>query len=72
MGEGLSDESKAKRVAAFACGEDHIRSGQNIGVGSGTTASFLVEYIKQKFDSGELKDIKCIPTSFLVRRREVV
>lgn len=63
----LSDADKSKKAAAFACGQDHLRSGQRIGVGSGTTAKFLVEYIKEKFDKNELNDIRCVPTSFLVR-----
>lgn len=64
--ETNESQKKAKRAAAFACGQDHLRSGQRIGVGSGTTASFLVEYIKEKYNSGELTDIRCVPTSFLV------
>jgi len=68
MSADLSDADKSKRAAAFACGEDHVRSGQKIGVGSGTTAKYLVEYIKEKFNSGELTDICCVPTSFLTRK----
>jgi len=68
MSGDLSDADKSKRAAAFACGKDHIRSGQRIGVGSGTTAKFLVEYIKTKVESGELTDIRCVPTSFLTRQ----
>ncbi|KAI6182920.1 Ribose-5-phosphate isomerase [Aphelenchoides bicaudatus] len=67
-GGDLSDADKSKRAAAFACGQDHLRSGQSIGVGSGTTAKFLVEYIKEKFESGELTNIRCVPTSFLTRQ----
>lgn len=63
----LSDADKSKKAAAFACGKDHLREGQRIGVGSGTTAKFLVEYIEQEFNIGKLADIKCVPTSFQVK-----
>ncbi|KAI6178675.1 Ribose-5-phosphate isomerase [Aphelenchoides besseyi] len=68
MPEQLSDSDKAKRAAAFESGRDHIRSGQKIGVGSGSTAKYLVAYIEQEYKAGRLNDVQCVPTSFLTRQ----
>jgi ribose 5-phosphate isomerase A len=57
---------RAKRAAAFAAAADHVHSGQTIGVGSGTTCRFLVECLGERYRSGQLKEIVCVPTSFLV------
>ena len=43
--------------------DDHVRSGMLVGLGTGSTAYFAVERVGAKLKSGELKDIKCIPTS---------
>lgn len=56
-----------KEAAARACALAHVYDGCKIGVGSGSTVKYLVEFLKNKVLSGELKDIKCVPTSFLVR-----
>ena len=39
-----------------------------VGLGTGSTAYFAVERVGQKLKSGELKDVRCIPTS--VRTKE--
>ena len=48
--------------------DDHVRSGMLVGLGTGSTAYFAVERVGQKLESGELTDIKCIPTS--IRTKE--
>lgn len=58
----------AKRAAAYAAGEQHVQSGYKIGVGSGTTAKFLVEFLAEKVKAGLLKDIVCVPSSFSTRK----
>ncbi|CAI4226626.1 unnamed protein product [Auanema sp. JU1783] len=64
----LSPIEQAKRAAALACFKNHIKSGDRIGVGSGSTVKYLVEHIKTGLESGTLKDIVCVPTSFLTRK----
>uniref|UniRef100_A0A914E6Z8 ribose-5-phosphate isomerase n=1 Tax=Acrobeloides nanus TaxID=290746 RepID=A0A914E6Z8_9BILA len=64
----LSPIEKAKRAAAHAASEAFIRSGLRIGVGSGSTVKYLVDYLKEQYGSGELKEILCIPTSFMTRK----
>ncbi|VDM37508.1 unnamed protein product [Toxocara canis] len=58
----------AKRAAAFAAGERHVFSGCRLGVGSGSTARYLVEFLENSVKTGKLKDIVCVPTSFLTRK----
>lgn len=57
---------KAKQAAAHAACEAYIKSGLRVGVGSGSTVKYLIDSIKCKYESGELKDIICVPTSFMV------
>ncbi|MHA1713775.1 MAG: ribose 5-phosphate isomerase A [Candidatus Ranarchaeia archaeon] len=54
---------KAKQQSAFAASE-YIKSGQIIGIGSGTTVSFLVEQLRKNILDGLLSDICCIPASY--------
>ncbi len=43
--------------------DDYVQSGMIVGLGTGSTAYFAVERVGQKLKSGELKNIRCIPTS---------
>ena len=56
----------AKRRAAFYCGEQHVTNGCLLGVGSGSTIRHLIDYLKERVSDGKLKDIVCVPTSFMV------
>lgn len=47
------------RVAAA-----QVESGTVIGLGTGSTTAFAIQFIGERLASGELKDIKGIPTSF--------
>uniref|UniRef100_A0A7E4W1N1 ribose-5-phosphate isomerase n=1 Tax=Panagrellus redivivus TaxID=6233 RepID=A0A7E4W1N1_PANRE len=58
----------AKKAAAFACGDNYVKSGQKIGVGSGSTVKYFVQFLRERVRSGQLKDIQCVPTSFMTRR----
>lgn len=42
---------------------DYVRSGMVLGLGTGSTAAFVVSKIGELFNSGELRDIVGIPTS---------
>lgn len=39
-----------------------------LGIGSGSTIKFLIDWLKEKVANGELKDIRCIPTSYQTRK----
>lgn len=62
----LSGIEAAKRAAAFACAAENIQSGMRLGVGSGSTIKYLIQWLKQKCDEGILANIQCVPTSFQV------
>jgi len=41
-----------------------VQSGAIVGLGSGSTAALMIQYLGDRLRSGELKDIKGVPTSF--------
>ena len=54
---------EAKKIAAVKA-VDHINSGMILGIGSGTTTAEAIRIIGQKIKSGEIKNIKGVPTSY--------
>ncbi|MGH3086693.1 MAG: ribose 5-phosphate isomerase A [Rubrobacteraceae bacterium] len=58
-----ADVEALKRDAAHAAVDRFVASGMVVGLGAGTTASWVVRRIGEKLSSGELTDIKGIPTS---------
>ncbi|VDL62419.1 unnamed protein product [Nippostrongylus brasiliensis] len=64
----LSPIEKAKRQAAFACAEKNISNGCKLGVGSGSTVKYLVEYLENAVKTGKLQNIVCVPSSFMTKR----
>nr|CAD2183347.1 unnamed protein product [Meloidogyne enterolobii] len=63
----LSPSDRAKKFAAIACGEDEVKSGMNLGIGSGTTMKFFIDWLQETIENGNLENIKCVPTSFQTR-----
>lgn len=43
---------------------ERVKSGSIVGLGTGSTTAYAIQYIGERIQSGELKDIKGIPTSF--------
>ncbi len=41
-----------------------VKSGTIVGLGTGSTTAYAIEYLGKRIQSGELTDIKGIPTSF--------
>jgi ribose 5-phosphate isomerase A len=58
----VSDD-KQKREAAYAAVERYVESGMVVGLGTGSTATFAVRRIGELVASGELRDIRGVPTS---------
>jgi ribose 5-phosphate isomerase A len=52
-----------KRDAAHAAVDRYVESGMIVGLGSGTTAAFVVKRIGELLADGELRDVRGIPTS---------
>ncbi len=57
------DVEGLKRDAAYAAVDRYVESGMTVGLGSGTTAAFVVGRIGELLASGELRDVRGIPTS---------
>jgi ribose 5-phosphate isomerase A len=47
------------RVAA-----SRVTSGSIVGLGTGSTTAYMIQFLGERLQSGDLKDIKGIPTSF--------
>jgi ribose 5-phosphate isomerase A len=43
---------------------DRVQSGTIVGLGTGSTTAYAIQFIGERLQAGELKDIKGIPTSF--------
>lgn len=61
MAEDLAKLMKQEVGKAAAA---RVKSGTIVGLGTGSTTAFAIEYLGNRLKSGELKDIKGIPTSF--------
>jgi ribose 5-phosphate isomerase A len=57
------DAEGLKRDAAYAAVDRYVESGTTVGLGSGTTAAFVVLRIGELIGSGTLRDVRGIPTS---------
>eukprot|EP01040_Poterioochromonas_malhamensis_P009217 gene9217-10005_t len=64
----LSQE-ELKKMVGYKAVDDYVRSGMVVGLGTGSTAYYAVERVGQKLQSGELKNILCIPTSEKTRQQ---
>lgn len=51
------------RSAAYAAVDAHVESGMIVGLGTGSTASWAVRRIGELLSSGDLEEVKGIPTS---------
>jgi len=58
---------EAKKKAAFAAVDNHVKHNQVVGVGSGSTIVHAVDRLKQRSESEKL-NLRCIPTSFQARQ----
>ena len=56
-------EDGLKREAAHAAVKRYVQSGMVVGLGTGSTATFAVRRIGELVASGELRDIRGVPTS---------
>ena len=51
------------RGAALAAVDDRVESGMIVGLGSGSTAGWAVRRIGERLETGDLRDVRGIPTS---------
>lgn len=58
------DQAKLMKQLVGKAAADRVQSGTIVGLGTGSTTAFTIEYLGERLKSGSLKDIKGIPTSF--------
>jgi ribose 5-phosphate isomerase A len=58
----MSDLERFKAAAARAA-LDHVRSGTTIGLGTGSTAAYLIAELAARLGDGRLVDVRGVPTS---------
>ena len=59
----MGDAEGLKRDAANAAVERYVESGMTLGLGSGTTAAFVVGRVGELLADGTLRDVRGVPTS---------
>ena len=62
---GMSAIEASKKQAAERAVDEHVKDGDVVGVGSGSTIVYAVARLAQRVQSERL-NIQCIPTSFQV------
>ena len=69
MYDDLSSQDKAKYVCALRAAE-FVKSGMKVGLGTGSTAYWLVKHLGQSVRNGEL-DIVAVPTSTRTKEQAI-
>ncbi|XP_060079837.1 ribose-5-phosphate isomerase-like [Ylistrum balloti] len=67
MSSGPTGVEAGKRAAARAAVDNHLKTGQAVGIGSGSTIVFAVERIAERVKSEKLQ-LRCVPTSFQAKQ----
>ena len=63
----MDNIEKAKRLAATKAVDNHVKSGDVVGVGSGSTIVYAVTRLAERVKEENL-EIQCIPTSFQAKQ----
>jgi ribose 5-phosphate isomerase A len=58
------DPVKLMKQLVGKAAADRVKSGSIVGLGTGSTTAYAIQYIGERLQSGDLKEIKGIPTSF--------
>ncbi|XP_077992380.1 ribose-5-phosphate isomerase-like [Glandiceps talaboti] len=66
-GYTMDPADAAKKAAAYAAVDNHVKDNQKLGIGSGSTIVFAVERLAQRVKEENL-NIVCVPTSFQARQ----
>lgn len=59
-----ADAVKLMKQQVGKAAADRVQSGSIVGLGTGSTTAFTIQFLGDRLKSGELKDIKGVPTSF--------
>lgn len=58
------DPVKVMKQEVGKAAANRVESGSVVGLGTGSTTAFAIQHLGDRLKSGELKDIKGVPTSF--------
>ena len=58
------DPVKLMKQQVGKAAADRVQSSSIVGLGTGSTTAFAIEFLGKRLQSGEIKEIKGIPTSF--------
>lgn len=58
------DPVKVMKQEVGRAAASRVQSGTIVGLGTGSTTAFAIQFLGERLKSGELKDIKGVPTSF--------
>ncbi len=58
------DPVKLMKQQVGKAAADRVKSGSIVGLGTGSTTAYTLQYLGERLQSGELQDIKGVPTSF--------
>jgi ribose 5-phosphate isomerase A len=58
------DPVKLMKQQVGKAAADLVKSGSVVGLGTGSTTAYAIQYLGERLASGDLKDIKGVPTSF--------
>lgn len=61
---GEQDPIKLMKQQVGKAAADRVKSGMIVGLGTGSTTAYMIQFLGERLQSGQLKDIKGIPTSF--------
>lgn len=61
---GAIDPVKVMKQEVGKAAANLVQSGMIVGLGTGSTTAYAIEYLGSRLKSGEIKDIQGIPTSF--------
>ncbi|WP_404790723.1 ribose-5-phosphate isomerase RpiA [Altericista sp. CCNU0014] len=59
-----ADAIKVMKQQVGKAAADRVQSGSIVGLGTGSTTAYAIQFLGDRLKSGELTDIKGIPTSF--------
>ncbi|MEQ8757366.1 ribose-5-phosphate isomerase RpiA [Coleofasciculus sp. G1-WW12-02] len=59
-----TDPVKLMKQEVGKAAAERVKSGTIVGLGTGSTTAYAIQYIGDRIKKGDLKDIKGIPTSF--------
>lgn len=59
-----ADPVKLMKQEVGKAAADRVQSGSIVGLGTGSTTAYTIQFLGDRLKSGELKDIQGIPTSF--------